>query len=194
MKLVARALRPTSGSVELDWSSAPAGASPGRLLGFAFDPVGIPGSFTPRSYLEYEARCQRLDRAHVDDAVARFGLGEFQTRKVSKLSTGQRQRTALAGASMSRPQVLMLDEPTNGLDIESVAWLRDVIAGRAADGLTTIVSSHHLGELQAVAERILIIRQTLRFDGTFDDFATGALAELEDRYFAITRDEEPAAS
>lgn len=87
----------------------------------------------------------------------------------------------------------MLDEPTNGLDIESINWLRGLIHQRKDRGLTTIVSSHNFDELGRIVERVLILQRTIRFDGLYSD----AIAEgtsLEDQYFRLTdRPVGPAA-
>lgn len=177
LRLICGSLRPTSGTIELVDVAATKSKGPGRLLGFVFDPPGIPGSMSAQELLSIEAISQRLPSAAVDEAAGAFEIGDFLKRPFGKLSTGQRQRVALAAATLSDPQVLILDEPTNGLDIEAIHWLRLLIDNRTAKGLTSIVSSHNLLELDRMTSRTLVLQRRLLFDG--------ANLDGEDHYFSL---------
>lgn len=160
-------LHPTTGTVEVLGHDPAHLPEPGRTLGFVLDPAGLPGGMSARECLHLEALMQGLpaDREHA--AVERFGLGGFLGRPTGRLSTGERQRVALACATLGDPEVLVLDEPTNGLDIESLVWLRGVIDDRTAAGRTTLVSSHALSELSRVVARAVVFQRTVRSDGPF---------------------------
>lgn len=166
LRMLCGALRPTSGTITVAGLGRGSGRSPGRRLGFVFDPPGIPGSLTARELVAVEAQLQGLPAGVARAAMVEYELQAFATRRFSKLSTGQRQRVALAAATLGSPDLLVLDEPTNGLDIEAIQWLRRLIDGRAQKGLTTIVSSHNLPELDRMTSRTLVLKKTILFDGT----------------------------
>jgi len=100
-----------------------------------------------------------------------------------------RQRLGLAGALLGDPQVLIADEPANGLDPEGIAWLRRLLRDAAAEGRTVLVSSHFLAEVTRTADRLLVIdKGELRFDGDLAELAgSGAdAAALEDAFLKLT--------
>ncbi|NTW39148.1 MAG: ABC transporter ATP-binding protein [Cellulomonadaceae bacterium] len=162
-------LRPTTGAALILASDPARLPEPGRTLGFVLDPVGLPGGMNARQCLRLESRMQGLEKEREEAAVSRFGLTRFVSRPTGRLSMGERQRVALACATLGDPEVLVLDEPTNGLDIESLAWLRGVIDDRTAAGRTTLVSSHALSELSRVVDRAVVFHRTVRFDGPFPE-------------------------
>ncbi|MBO3663640.1 ABC transporter ATP-binding protein [Microbacterium stercoris] len=137
----------------------------GHHVAYVFDPPGLSADFTAVDCLRWEAKAQGLPPSVVDEAAERFGIAAYAKRRVGRLSTGQRQRVALAAALIGDPEVLILDEPHNGLDIEAGRWLRDLLDDRTARGRTTILSSHQLDELRRIVERVVVINQTLRYDG-----------------------------
>ncbi|SDL03889.1 AAA family ATPase, partial [Streptomyces indicus] len=87
------------------------------------------------------------------------GLTDAGRRRVDGYSLGMRQRLALAAALLGDPQVLILDEPANGLDPEGIAWLRQFLRRLAAEGRTVLVSSHILSEMQQLVDRVVIIHR-----------------------------------
>ena len=99
-----------------------------------------------------------MDARRVEDLLARVGLDRSAARKrVRQYSLGMRQRLGLAHALLGDPEVLILDEPANGLDPEGMRWMRGLLREFADRGGTVLLSSHLLGEVQAVADRIVII-------------------------------------
>src|SRR5262249_34866515 len=112
-------------------------------------------------------------------------LTEYARRRVGAFSLGMRQRLALAAAMLGDPPVLILDEPANGLDPPGIVWMRELLRGFAADGRAVLVSSHLLGELAEVADRMVIIdRGRLVADSTLDDLVArrGRVVELQVRH------------
>ena len=96
-----------------------------------------------------------------------------------------RQRLGLARALVADPEVLVLDEPANGLDPEGVRWLRDLVTGAAAEGRTVLVSSHVLAEVALTAQDVVVLdRGRLRFHGTVDELRSGT-GSLEEGFLAL---------
>jgi ABC-2 type transport system ATP-binding protein len=97
-------------------------------------------------------------RARVPEALDRVGLTDAAKRKAGRFSTGMKQRLGIAAALLDRPELVILDEPTNGLDPNGVVDVRDLIAGLARDGTTVFLSSHILSEVEQVCDRVAILR------------------------------------
>jgi ABC-2 type transport system ATP-binding protein len=107
-------------------------------------------------------------------------LSEHARRRVGGFSTGMRQRLALAAALLGDPQILILDEPANGLDPPGIIWMRNLLRELAGEGRTVLVSSHLLAELAEVAQRVVIIdRGRLVADTTLDALVNGARRVVE---------------
>jgi ABC-type multidrug transport system ATPase subunit len=122
----------------------------------------------------------------LDEALDLAGLGVALARKVKSYSMGMRQRLILAQALMRRPQVLILDEPANGLDPAEVRTLRGYLTTRAADGAAVLISSHILAEIQQLATHVVIMsRGRLLTTGPLAEVLSGA-GTLEDAYLALT--------
>src|SRR3954452_3575019 len=97
---------------------------------------------------------RRDRRKRVDDALERVGLGGIDRRPVKAYSLGMRQRLGLAGALLRKPRLLILDEPTNGLDPRGIREIRDLLASLNSEGTTVFLSSHMLGEIDALCTRV----------------------------------------
>jgi ABC-2 type transport system ATP-binding protein len=185
LKILCGLMRPTEGSVRIFNQDPGAVKEPGKTLGFVFDPAGLPPDLTVRDCLTIESMAQNLGRGAVAAVAEDFDLTEFMGRRVRKLSTGQRQRAALAAAMMGGPDVLVLDEPMNGLDIESTRWLRIKIEERTARNQTTLISSHNLSEVRRLADRAIVVRTTQRYDGPVPELGD---ADLERWYLSLVHD------
>ncbi|MEV4707348.1 ABC transporter ATP-binding protein [Actinoplanes sp. NPDC049316] len=98
-----------------------------------------------------------LPRQAADESLARVGLTPAAKRKFKGYSLGMKQRLGIAAALLGDPRVLILDEPANGLDPEGIRWMRDLLKSLAAEGRTVLVSSHLLGEMQQLADDVVII-------------------------------------
>jgi ABC-2 type transport system ATP-binding protein len=113
-----------------------------------------------------------FDEKAAHEVVARVGLTKRITSKVRTYSHGMRQRLALAQALLPEPELLLLDEPTDGLDPEGIKWFRDFILGlRAEKGMTVLFNSHLLAEVEIMCDRVAILREGQRvFEGSVKDF------------------------
>ena len=104
-----------------------------------------------------DLRGGRAARQAADEALALVGLTPAAKRKFKGYSLGMKQRLGIAAAMLGDPRVLILDEPANGLDPEGIRWMRDLLKALAAEGRTVLVSSHLLGEMQQLADDVVIV-------------------------------------
>jgi ABC-2 type transport system ATP-binding protein len=124
--------------------------APLTLVGALLDAAALQPSRTARNHLLWLARSQGLEARRVDEVLAQAGLETAARRKAGGYSLGMRQRLGIAAALLGDPPVLMLDEPFNGMDPEGIIWMRGFLASLAAQGRAVLVSSHLMGELQAL--------------------------------------------
>jgi ABC-2 type transport system ATP-binding protein len=108
-------------------------------------------------HLRILATAGGMPASRAAEALERVGLGDVARRRVGGFSLGMRQRLALAAALLGEPEVLILDEPANGLDPEGVQWLRTFLRGQAAEGRTVVVSSHLLAEVAQTVDHVVIL-------------------------------------
>jgi ABC-2 type transport system ATP-binding protein len=135
--------------------------------------------------LWWEARGSRTQDPDVEGALAIAGLGSAIDRKVKTYSQGMKQRLGFARLLLARPELLVLDEPTNGLDPGEIREIRELIGRLSAQGATVLLSSHHLSEVEQVCSHVLVMnRGRLVADGTVSDLVgtTGSVyIEVDDR-------------
>jgi ABC-2 type transport system ATP-binding protein len=112
---------------------------------------------TARNHLRVQALAASADPSRIEDVLDLVQLTEAADRRIGGFSLGMRQRLGLAAALLPDPEVLILDEPTNGLDPEGVRWLRDLLRGFAAEGGTVLVSSHILAEVAQTVDSVVIL-------------------------------------
>ena len=112
---------------------------------------------TGRNHLLAVATAAGIPSARVDAVLDQVGLASAQRRRAGTYSLGMRQRLALGAALLGDPQVLVLDEPANGLDPLGIRWLRDLVRGFAAGGRTVLISSHALAEMAHLADEAIVI-------------------------------------
>lgn len=155
LKIFAGIIQPDSGIAEF---SAPPSKSEGRQsLGIFLGPNMLPSRMIGADYISYI--CVLRDASLTDGAkwLNFFGLEQASKLRISSYSLGMRQRLALAAALIGDPHNIVLDEPLNGLDIEGVKLIRDLLLQMARDGHCILLSSHLLSELELVAQDIAII-------------------------------------
>ena len=174
LRLLLGLARPTAGEAlvfgrryhELD--------SPPRRVGAVLESNDFHPGRSGRDHLRALALAAEIPRSRVEEVLELVELEGAATRRVKTYSLGMRQRLGLAGALLGDPELLILDEPANGLDPAGVHWLRGFLRGFAERGRTVLVASHVLAEVAQTVDQVVIIdRGHLR--------ATGSLAELTDR-------------
>ena len=136
-------------------AAGPSAPSPDPARPFPGPPEG--GRSRPRTWARAAVHSPRDRRRRVDDALARVGLEEVGRRPVRAWSSGMRQRLGLAAALLRAPRLLVLDEPTNGLDPHGMREVRDLLAELVAGGTTVFLSSHLLAEVELVCTRAAIV-------------------------------------
>jgi ABC-2 type transport system ATP-binding protein len=160
LRLLLGLLRPDAGDIELLGQRQGAqGAALDRVAGFVEEPAFYP-YLTAADNLELLIR---LDGAtgdtDVDEVLSRVGLGDRRHDRVAGFSTGMRQRLGIAAALLRQPQLLLLDEPTAGLDPHGIRDVCELLRELVADGVAVLLSSHHMGEIEDICDSITIVRR-----------------------------------
>ncbi len=172
MKLLLGLIRPTEGDVRV-LGLDPAGphAADARLgMGFLPETVSFPPNMTGREIMNFYARLKLQDRSDNGRLLDMVGLADAVNRRVKTYSKGMRQRLGLAQALIGSPRVLLLDEPTTGLDPSLRRAFYDTVMALKADGVTVLLASHALSELETRVDRIAIMSQgRMLADGTMAD-------------------------
>src|SRR5262245_2339882 len=150
--------------------------NPGRRVGVLLDASAQHAGRTGREALAVSAQLMDIDAQRVDDVLDAVGLDAAAARKrVRNYSLGMRQRLGIAHALLGEPEVLILDEPANGLDPPGMRWMRDLLRGFADRGGTVLLSSHLLREVEVIADRLLIIGNgRIVAQGTLDELLADA--------------------
>jgi ABC-2 type transport system ATP-binding protein len=130
------------------------------------------------------ARQAGVPRRRVDEVLELVELSGAAGRRVGGYSLGMKQRLGLAGALLGDPEVLVLDEPANGLDPAGIAWLRDLLRTLSMEGRAVLISSHVLSEVAQTVDQVVIVSEgQLRFAGALGDLGGGS---LEQAFLSLT--------
>ena len=160
----------TSGTATIGGSAYRDLKHPLQTVGGALEANTFHPGRTAYNHLKVYAVAGGVPLSRIDEVLEGVGLTHAAHRKVGGFSLGMRQRLGLATALLGDPGVLVLDEPANGLDPEGIKWMRSFLRDRAREGRTVFVSSHLLGEIQQMADAVIIIAQGKKvFDGDFSD-------------------------
>jgi len=192
LRMICGVLKPESGSIRIDQAeSATAQQGVGALL----DHIGLYSRLTVRENLAYFGQLRGIPPEElgqrVDRVVSILGLESIADRRTGGFSQGERMKTALGRAILHSPKNVMLDEPTNGLDILSVRSLRELLKRLRDEGTCVVFSSHVLEEVRALCDRIVVISQgTIAGQGSAEELCsqTGT-ASLEDAFVKLTVEE-----
>ena len=187
LKMILGLARPTSGTARV--AGRPYGDldDPTRRVGAVLETSNYHPGRSGRNHLRVVAAAAGVPRARVEEVLELVAMKESARRRVKGYSLGMRQRLGLAAALLGDPEVLVLDEPANGLDPAGIRWLRDLLRSRADEGRTVFVSSHLLAELEQIADDVIVIHR-----GRF--VAHSSTAELEARATARVRVRSPQAA
>lgn len=174
----------TSGSATILGQPFAALTNPGRHVGVLLDASAQHSGRTGREILALSALTQALGKARVDRMLDVVGLSKKESgRRVKDYSLGMRQRLGIAAALIGDPEVLMLDEPANGLDPAGIRWMRDLLGRFADEGGTVLLSSHLLNEIERIADDIIVIgRGAIVAHGTTEELLrpSGAFVKSTD--------------
>jgi Cu-processing system ATP-binding protein len=171
MKLMLGLIRPTGGSISVLGDDPAAGQFEGRRrLGYLPENVSFNAALTGHETLAFYARLKREAANSVAPLLDRVGLTHAANRRVGTYSKGMRQRLGLAQALLGEPRVLLLDEPTTGLDPALRQSFYEIVEELRAQGATVLLSSHALTELEERAGRVIIMNRGVKVaDGTLDE-------------------------
>jgi len=186
LRVVLGLVRPDTGAALI--GGVPYGrlARPRRTVGALLEASGFHPGRRARDHLLVLADAAGVAGTRVDEVLGQVGLAAAADRRVREFSLGMRQRLGLAGALLGDPQVLLLDEPANGLDPAGIAWLRGLLRGLADDGRTVIVASHVLSEIAQTADHVVIVSDgQVRFAGALGDIGASGNA-LESAFLKLT--------
>ena len=175
--------RPTAGQALIEGRRYEELERPRQTVGAVLESSGFHPARTGRDHLRVVATAAGIPHSRVHDLLAFVGLARAADRRVGGYSTGMRQRLAVAGALLGDPRVVVLDEPSSGLDPEGVAWMRRLLRELAGEGRCVLLASHLLAEVVQTADRVLIIargRALREADLTSLDSATELAVRVDD--------------
>ena len=157
MRLILGLDRPTAGTVTVDGRTHRRAASPMHEVGALLDARAVHGGRSARSHLLCLAQTNRIPVRRVDEVLGIVGLSDVAGKRSKGFSLGMSQRLGVAAALLGDPQVLMFDEPVNGLDPEGILWIRTLMRSLAAEGRVVFVSSHLMSEMENTADHLIVV-------------------------------------
>ncbi|TDC22180.1 ATP-binding cassette domain-containing protein [Streptomyces sp. 8K308] len=158
MRLILGLDAPTSGAVWLGGRRYRELAAPLRVVGSLLDAKGVHGGRSAYAHLAGLAASNGIPRRRVDEVLTTVGLDPATARRRTRgFSLGMGQRLGIASALLGDPEVLLLDEPVNGLDTEGIRWIRGLMRSLAAEGRTVLLSSHLMSEMELTADHLIVI-------------------------------------
>jgi len=181
---------PTSGQALINGQRYRDLPRPMHTVGALLDGAGAHRSRTARAHLLWVAQAAGIPQHRVDEVLEQVGLPDAANKKIGKFSLGMGQRLGIATALLGSPEILVLDEPTNGLDPDGIRWLRRLLRSHVDAGGTVLLSSHQLAEVAMIADNLVVINQgRIVATGTPHTLVQG-YRNLEEAYFAFTNNDE----
>jgi ABC-2 type transport system ATP-binding protein len=194
LRMITGLTRPDAGSATIAGKPFSELANPARTVGTLLDAAAFHDGRTGREILRIACTITGMPSARAGELLRAVGLTQDAGRRVGGYSLGMRQRLGLAHALVGEPSVLILDEPANGLDPEGIAWIRTLLREFAARGGVVLLSSHLLTEVQAVADRLVIIDHgRVVASGTQRGLLAGTRLTLEELFLSLTAPKEKVA-
>ncbi len=185
LRMLLGLVRPTSGTATIGGQSYSHLRAPQHVVGAALEATNFHPGRSGRNHLRVMADTAGLDSKRVDEMLELVGIPAAARQRAGSYSMGMRQRLALAGALLGDPQVLLLDEPANGLDPEGIRWLRMLLRHLSGQGKTILISSHMLSEVEQTVDDVVIIA-----NGKL--IRQGAIGDLPTEHISTVRTSDPA--
>jgi ABC-2 type transport system ATP-binding protein len=187
LRMLLGLVRPDDGIATINGKAYRDLGEPLHQVGAVLEASGFYPGRTARTHLRIQAMAGLCDLSRIDDVLELVDLASAANRRVGGFSLGMRQRLGLASALLADPEVLILDEPANGLDPDGVRWLRDLLRGLAAEGCTVLVSSHILAEVAQTVDSVVILNHgRLVAQSSLAELTLGA-EDLEDAFLRLTK-------
>jgi len=184
LRMLLGLVRPTSGSATIGGASYSHLKTPQHVVGSALEATNFHPGRSGRDHLRVLADTAGVGTKRVDEMLELVGIPAAAKQRAGGYSMGMRQRLALAGALLGDPQVLLLDEPANGLDPEGIRWLRMLLRHLSSQGKTILISSHMLSEVEQTVDDVVIIA-----NGKL--IRQGAIGDLPTEHVSTVRTSEP---
>ena len=200
LRMLSTALKPDAGSVLLngvDVLKQPVKAR--QQIGFLSADTGLYGKLTAFENIAYFGRLHGMKdkelKHRIDELFTLLNMHDFANRRADNMSTGMKQKTAIARAVVHSPKVVILDEPTTGLDIMTVQTVLDFIKGVKAAGTPVIFSTHHLDEVASLCDRVVVIDKGVSaFSGSIEQFtALSDTGDLRGAFLSLLKRDLSAA-
>jgi ABC-2 type transport system ATP-binding protein len=178
MRLILGLDQPMEGSVTVNGKPFPQVYSAMREVGALLDAKAVHGGRSAYSHLLCLAQTNSIPRSRVDEVIGIVGLEGVAGKRSKGFSLGMSQRLGIAAALLGDPEILMFDEPVNGLDPEGIRWIRLLMRSLAAEGRTVFVSSHLMSEMENTADHLIVIgRGKLIADCPIGEFTAGGTGQ-----------------
>ncbi len=182
MRALLGLVRPSAGEALVEGRPPVEMTDPLRTIGAALEATAFHPGRNGRNHLRVLAAAAGIPTSRVEEVLEMVELTGAAGRRVKGYSLGMRQRLALAAALLGEPQILILDEPANGLDPQGMRWLRDLLREQAAEGRTVLISSHLLGEVAQTADELIVIRDgKLVAKASLDEFTSTEVSQMRVR-------------
>ncbi len=185
MRMILGLDRPDAGVARVNGKSYHDLRWPLREVGALLEATAFHPGRSARAHLSALAASNAIPHQRVDDVLEITGMGQAADRRAGKFSLGMAQRLGIAAALLGDPEVLLLDEPVNGLDPEGIRWIRGLLKDLAAHGRTVLISSHLISEVAQTADQLIVIgRGRLLAQTTVAELS--ARGSLEEAFFQLT--------
>ena len=194
LRMLSTLIRPDSGDAVLDGSSVVNNPEQVRSkIGFLTSELKLEDFFTPNYLFDFFSRLHGVDEATISERkqrmFSRFGIDRFAEVKVANLSTGMKQKVSLVISLVHNPEIIIFDEPTNGLDVLTARTVTDYLQELRAEGKTIILSTHIFSLVERLCDRVgIIIDGRMTACGTLDEVCNGL--SIEDRFFEIYKEQK----
>lgn len=187
MKCIVAAIKPTQGSVEINHISVEQEPLKTKsFIGYLPENNPLYMDMYVREYLQFVTHLRQIKSSFMEEAISQVGLVKEQNKKIKNLSKGYKQRVGLAQAIISKPQILILDEPTNGLDPNQILEIRELIKNIGKDK-TVIVSTHIMQEVEALCDRVLLLNNGEKItDSSMHSFKENYVS-IEEAFHQLTQ-------
>ena len=187
LRMLLGLVRPSSGSATINGRRYQDLRDPLRTVGAVLETPGAHPGRTAVNHLRIQAMAGDVEAGRIAEVLDLAGLADAAGRRVREFSLGMRQRLGLATALLCDPEIVILDEPANGLDPQGVHWLRGLLRSLAAEGRAVLVSSHIIAEVAQTADSVVIIDEgRLITQATIQELTSGGYRDLEAAFLGLT--------